>query len=815
MPANERTPLLSDAQSMAQQAKPDLLHIAKILGALQAGKLPTQSQIDRAIDALTSKRSILSPDRRKGEGKLSENGRTILEDVKTILQKLKTWSDSKNKGDVLQELIYHTKRGSLDADGDVNIDVKAPASSSEVKKDANDFTDTIRSLARLVYDQVNILKTEAVDGATPLGGELILLLRDLLADAAEEVSHLADEAASELRPKEGEEGKIPSKEDVKQKGKEVQDKAQKEGEKGKERLNKEAGPVQDKAQEAKDKAIDRLIQVANRIQKDDAYKKAFEQLFSLARKYYKKTGEAIEATAESAKVDGDVYGNEHTNKAVDAFKQLLSNFANGRPADNLVTKAKKVFEDIKNDERLSNYIEDVEKFVQKLLEDPDYATSKAPRRDAGKLHDRGQELLKDNAQWKEDTSAFLSEVDEFKNAIRDDPEAKAVKDAFEKLGTDTKKLAKVGAGMFKGQAGAFYRDAVNVVLPRALSLINEIPIPRTEFKSKDIEFVIDNFTITSASFIPDNLRVTSHSEFGASRIGKSDASASLEASTRVRFDGLRFQAKDVSFWVRRPGAVLFSEESGLLDLNLTGEGLSGDLQLALADEEEDDETFFKVVKSNVSLKSLSLKIHDNYHYILTFLFTPILNTALRSALSSALSAYISDSFEMLDWRAFDLRRRVNRYETQGYTVGQAYARALSEPSPSASTGPSPFAGLHSTSKGFIRDDRGPHDAQIAIGGEQLFPGKKGPKSSLDRAAKKANQAVDGVARDLDLDGKKKKVQANAPNVSGQDVQGAKKQANQFSNLVRDEFDDAQNTADAQRRAEEDDEETWKSDVFNL
>ena len=39
MPANERTPLLSDAQSMAQQAKPDLLHIAKILGALQVGWL--------------------------------------------------------------------------------------------------------------------------------------------------------------------------------------------------------------------------------------------------------------------------------------------------------------------------------------------------------------------------------------------------------------------------------------------------------------------------------------------------------------------------------------------------------------------------------------------------------------------------------------------------------------------------------------------------------------------------------------------------------------------------------------------------------
>lgn len=118
---NERTPLLQDVQAMAQSAKPDLLHVAKIIGALQAGKLPSQSQVDAAINTLTSKSSLLSPERRKGEGKLSENGRLILEDLKLVLQKLKLWLGTKNEGNVLQEIFYHTQRASVDADGVADI----------------------------------------------------------------------------------------------------------------------------------------------------------------------------------------------------------------------------------------------------------------------------------------------------------------------------------------------------------------------------------------------------------------------------------------------------------------------------------------------------------------------------------------------------------------------------------------------------------------------------------------------------------------------------------------------------------------------
>jgi len=123
MPANERTPLLSDAQQVAQQAYPDLLHAAKVIGALQAGKLPSNAQLGHIIDLLTSRTSFLSPDKRKGEGKLSANGQTILADVREVLIKLKAWGEAKNQGDVLQELFYQAKQASVDADLDVKVDV--------------------------------------------------------------------------------------------------------------------------------------------------------------------------------------------------------------------------------------------------------------------------------------------------------------------------------------------------------------------------------------------------------------------------------------------------------------------------------------------------------------------------------------------------------------------------------------------------------------------------------------------------------------------------------------------------------------------
>lgn len=357
-------------------------------------------------------------------------------------------------------------------------DAKAPASKEEVKQDLNNLAGTFQTLGKLVLQQTKVLSSEAKDTGFSLSGEIILLARDLLADAAEEVATLADAASKDIRPEEGEQGKVPTKEDLKNKGKQVQDKAKEEADKGKARLEKESAPAQDKAAEVKDKAVDRLIQVANKIQEDPAYKKAFKQLFGLLQKYYHRTEQAIEASSADVKANGKFETNEETQRALDLFKKLLSNFADGKSTEPIEEKAKLVVEDIKKDERLSKWVEDVERFLNTLVDDAAYATSKAPKRDAGKLYDRAQDLLKENAEWKEHSNDLVKELEGFGKAIADDKQGKDLAASLQKLGNDMAKTAKVGINMFKGQAGAFYRDAVNVVLPRVLSLLKEVPIPR-------------------------------------------------------------------------------------------------------------------------------------------------------------------------------------------------------------------------------------------------------------------------------------------------------------------------------------------------
>lgn len=141
--------------------------------------------------------------------------------------------------------------------------MKAPASTSEVKKDANDLADTFRTLGKLVLNQAKILKGEAQENGLNLSGDLILIARDLLADAAEELSDLSGKAAEEIRPKEGESGQVPSKEELKKKGKQAQNKVEQKASEAKDRLSKESNPAADKAADAKDRAVDRLIQVGH------------------------------------------------------------------------------------------------------------------------------------------------------------------------------------------------------------------------------------------------------------------------------------------------------------------------------------------------------------------------------------------------------------------------------------------------------------------------------------------------------------------------------------------------------------------------
>lgn len=192
--------------------------------------------------------------------------------------------------------------------------------------------------------------------------------------------------------------------------------------------------------------------------------------------------------------------------------------------------------------------------------------------------------------------------------------------------------------MFRAESSGPYRDAIDVFLPRLIALVKEIPLPRIEYKSQDIDFVIDSLSIQSASFIPDSVRVIQHNDLSLVQ-GYAAYAADYDGSLRIRVDGLRFNAESISYWVDKKSGLFPFEDEGLLDISFDNKGVSFDVELESASE-DDRETFFVVKDVNVDISDLDYSISKNRSWLLWFGQSTV-GGLIRKSLKSSLETQIT------------------------------------------------------------------------------------------------------------------------------------------------------------------------------
>ena len=102
------------------------------------------------------------------------------------------------------------------------------------------------------------------------------------------------------------------------------------------------------------------------------------------------------------------------------------------------------------------------------------------------------------------------------------------------------------------------------MLPKAVSLIRYIPIPRIEYQDANIDLVIENVVFESDNFLPRKVRVDSnaHAEFTSAYTFESE----YRNTTTVHIDEFRIRAKDISYAFRKKTGLLRFEDKGLLDV---------------------------------------------------------------------------------------------------------------------------------------------------------------------------------------------------------------------------------------------------------
>lgn len=119
-----------------------------------------------------------------------------------------------------------------------------------------------------------------------------------------------------------------------------------------------------------------------------------------------------------------------------------------------------------------------------MLYDPGYVVSQRAYKKASTLVDDGQSLLQENDQWKKDAAELQKQLEELGSGIANDRATNQLVESLEDLGASIEHAGKVGINALRAESQGLYRDLLDVMLPRLIGLVKEIPVPRIEYKSE-------------------------------------------------------------------------------------------------------------------------------------------------------------------------------------------------------------------------------------------------------------------------------------------------------------------------------------------
>ncbi|SOV04371.1 uncharacterized protein UDID_02390 [Ustilago sp. UG-2017a] len=865
-----------DPDNLGEQARQmapsrqTLARIAQMVGAVKAGKLPSQKQLNQFIEAIMSS-PVLDERNVAGSTKLSQQGVKVLQDIKGILACIERIGESKNGDDKIQKFIYQTSQASVKVTDQGGISTELPTASSvgadgllnQAKKDSRKALGEMQQMGSL------LLTSKAF---RDLLADVQFLLRDLTADAAATAAQKAGGAESKLRPSDEERKKRGDAVEIRTPSKKDLDQAKGQAKRGaKQAQDNLHGQVQQATKwldeqtpdDVKDEFLERVKQIIDAVERDPDFKEALNGIYRIANKWT----DIVQDVAAKAKVQTDIdidtpeaEANEKLGEAFQQLKEILETFAGRslepveRSVSGLLEHAKEIYdnETSKESKELGEFIKDVKSFIDRALNEDGFIQSNRSNRMASDLYDRAQKLF--NATGKEankqlsklrgDFDDSLDEISHFVQGLEDDAELRELAQRIEKLGSDVnfidlqRILNSNGQGVFNlfanlgDSAGGLVRDTVEVFIPRLINEIQSIPLPRIEFISREADVVIDDLSLTAstASFVPDRVRIINRNDLTLDQCSSSFGS-NFDASLYLEIEGLRVKAADVAYYINKKTGWIGWQDYGFLDLDLGGgDGTSFVVKLENADE-QDSESFYKVKRVGVDMSSFKVKVRQTKHWFLNFFLMPFVRPVLRRVLQQLLEEQIKTWLQNQDrslWAAQQRAKVINSYSKTAIKNGQdistkAYLKAIFSPDSDAFEPYGSKAAQPRTDVGLadgFRVQGAQGEFKLTIGAsysKQLLPGKGGPFRYAKEKMEEYKNIEDSIRQAVGM------VREGADEVreGGRDavqqvrqgVQGLEADASKVGGKAKQEANKLGREANKQER-EESRNSGWRSHVFD-
>jgi hypothetical protein len=681
------------------------LQLYGIYSAFANGKVPSNKQIDVALNSALAHRFLTNPSKN-----LSGEGRQLIGDLRDVIEQAKILLLTKNQGNLLQDFIWqceHIGGGSATKPG-------AAVDKQTAQQHGNEALDGLRTLGTLIISNGEFRKL--INDAT-------ILLRDVAGDAAQN-------AATRLQPSEDQLNQIDrpaddntwhdvpdfSRQNLKNKAmgefnkqkpfdrqdlrdaagdatqnahpggsrdpRDAANLAARDTQQGtasgmdgragasagidslrdrasanmpdetKDRFRNAAGHTReylDKKlpRERRDQAIWRLKKMIVEIQGHQDYQRAIETLLHLAETY---TGYAQNMTNQTAGTVRGAHTDDQLRQAETDLKTLIERFANNTSMDDIFDAINTLYRDADRDPELKGWFRNITAYVRKCLKQEGFILQDSATDEWNRLYDQGQYLLRD--RYREHSNHVIDEVKYMAEQFDRDPLNKqfgaSMQKLFNDLGNDEN-----GKPTFKPH---LVTDLTNVILPDLFENIAYVPLPRIEYTDPMMDAIVENLVIESDNLMPNVF------EFGSDnyvRWGRKQVASKLSSKTLLSVSGIQCDLRDVSYYVKKKQGFPSITDLGVADIFMGGQGFSFKVKMATADK-KDRQHFFKIEKIDVDLKGLNIKLKQSRHKLAFNIFKPLLFKVVRPVIQKVLEKQIRDTVTRADEIAYSIHVEAQR-----------------------------------------------------------------------------------------------------------------------------------------------------------
>ncbi|KAI9678598.1 MAG: hypothetical protein M1817_005655 [Caeruleum heppii] len=685
------------------------LQLYGIFTAFANGKVPSNKQIDVALNSFVASKSLASP-----SAKLSPEGRHLLGDLRNVIEQAKVLLLTKNQGNLLQDFIWHCEQIS----GAGAQTPGAPVDKATAQAHGNQAVDGLRTLGTLIISNGEFRK---------LLSDATILIRDMAGDAAQSAANRVNPSEDQLnqidRPaddntwhdapnlsKDNLKNQVKSqynkqkpfdKNDLRDAAGDATQSAHPTGSRdpndtanlaardqqqggasgvdGYAGANTGVNSLKDKASanvpdETKDRArnamgqtkdymsnkmpkerreqmIWRLKKMVVEIQSHQDYQQAIETLLSLAETYQ---GHAQNVSQQTAGTVKGAHDDDHLSIAEADLRTLIERFANSTSADDLFDSINAIYRDADNDPELKGWFRHITAYVRKCLKTEGYVMQDDATKEWNQLYEQGEFLIRD--RYKDHTHRIVDELKFMAEQFDADPTNKQFANSMQKLFNDLGNDQN-GKPTFKAH---LVKDLTNVILPDIFEGVRYVPIPRIEYSDPMMDAIVENLVIESDNLMPNVFEFGSDNYF---RFGRKQVASKASNKTMLSVSGVQMDLKDVSYYVKKKSGFPKVTDLGVADIYMGGQGFSFKAKMATA-EKSDRQHFFKMESVVVDVKHLNIKLKQSKHKLLFNLFKPLLFKVLRPVIQKVLEKQIKDSITKADALAYSIYQEAERAAAQ-------------------------------------------------------------------------------------------------------------------------------------------------------